>query len=623
MQLQHRSLTGRLVAHFLILSLVIVVLAGVLAFLRARTALEQSVIDRISVFATLEEDQLRRWVATQREEVIFIAALPEVRSLAARSLNDPETSAGALIARARLRDLLISTVHIHSGLEETMLLSRLGGKIVVATRAEREGEYRVRASFFTEGLQGTFVQSVYPSPVELKPSLTISTPLRSPEGELLGVLAAHLNLDELDRIIQGRTGLGASAETYLVDRYNVFVSGQRFGRDQFPRGVHTEGIDAAVSGRDGVALYPNYRAVPVIGVYRWLDDLDLALLVEVAQAEAFAPARRIAWLIFGVGLVLALVLTLGTSLLARRLARPILRITRAATRVAEGDLSARAAEITTGDEIGVLARTFNTMAGRLQELYGELREEIAERRQAQEEKEATVRELAARNAELERFTYTVSHDLKSPLVTIKGFLGYLERDLAAGNVERVRTDLERIGNAAETMNQLLDELLELSRVGRVVNPSEDIALSELAVEARELVNADIHERGVEVDIAADLPTVFGDRVRLLEVFQNLLVNAIKFMGDQPAPRIEVGVRRDGGEEVCFVRDNGQGIDPRYLDLVFGLFERLDRDVEGTGVGLVMVKRIIEFHGGRIWAESPGVGHGATFCFVVPAAAEGC
>ncbi len=602
----NRSLRARLVVHFLLLSLLIVALAGYLAFIGGRRVLEQSVFDRLSVIAGLQEDQLRQWVASQRREVVFLASLPELQGQVVTLLEGPSEGMRDL-ARDRLGGFLTSTVEIKPGLKEISVLSDAGGKIVVSTNPDHEGEYRVRDSFFLRGRAGTYVQNVYPSPLEFKPTLTISTPLQAPGGRLLGVLAAHLNLDQLDRMVN-RAGLGDSGEAYLIDKYNDFVSGTHFGRERFLRGVHTEGIDAAAEGRDGSGLYENYEGVQVLGVYRWIDDLELALLVEIRQHEAFAPARRIARLIFGVGLALALLLTVGTVLLAHQLARPIRRISEAALQVAIGNLEAKA-PVSTRDEIGVLARSFNEMTRRLRALYGDLRQEIAEHRSAQEE-------LEAKNAELERFTYTVSHDLKSPLVTIKGFLGLLEKDALAGDHDRMRSDIERIKNAAATMNRLLDELLELSRVGRQINPSEDVALGEVARLAVELLAVEIEDRGVEVEITPDLPVVTGDRIRLLEVFQNLLANAVKFMGGESAPRIEIGVRRDDDPQIIFISDNGIGIDPRYQEKIFGLFERLDGQVEGTGVGLALVKRIVELHGGRIWIESPGEGYGSVFCFTL-------
>ncbi len=127
-------------------------------------------------------------------------------------------------------------------------------------------------------------------------------------------------------------------------------------------------------------------------------------------------------------------------------------------------------------------------------------------------------------------------------------------------------------------------------------------------------------RGVAVAVAPDLPVVFGDRARLLEVMQNLVENAVKFMGDQAAPRIEIASRQEAGETVLFVRDNGEGIDAKYQERIFELFERLDSGTEGTGIGLALVKRIVTVHGGRVRVESGGEGHGSTFCLTLRLAA---
>jgi PAS domain S-box-containing protein len=238
-------------------------------------------------------------------------------------------------------------------------------------------------------------------------------------------------------------------------------------------------------------------------------------------------------------------------------------------------------------------------------------------RQEKVEREILISELEAKNAELERFIYTVSHDLKSPLITIRGFLGFVEQAALAGNMAQMQADIVRIAKATDKMQQLLDELLELSRIGRLMNPPETVSLRELAQEAMETVAGRLAEREVKVTIAADLPSVYGDHLRLREVLENLLDNAVKYMGYQSNPHIEIGARDNGTEIVFYVRDNGLGIEPRYHQKVFGLFEKLDQQTEGSGVGLAIVKRIVEVHGGRIWIESDGAGQGTTFCFTLP------
>ena len=242
---------------------------------------------------------------------------------------------------------------------------------------------------------------------------------------------------------------------------------------------------------------------------------------------------------------------------------------------------------------------------------------ITERKQAEWERERLIAGLESKNAELERFVYTVSHDLKSPLLTISGFLGVLKQDVAAGDAEAAEKDVTFISDAARKMEHLLNDLLQISRIGRQNNPPEEIALADLAQDAVSMASGRLDERGIQTEISPDLPVVFGDRLRLWEVFQNLVDNAAKFMGDQPQPRIEIGCRRDGHETTCYVRDNGIGIDPAYHEKVFGLFDRLNPENEGTGVGLAIVKRIVEAHGGLIWVESEGTGRGSTFCLTIP------
>ena len=289
-----------------------------------------------------------------------------------------------------------------------------------------------------------------------------------------------------------------------------------------------------------------------------------------------------------------------------RLTAPISYLQSVMGRFGEGNLIERAS-VDSQDELGQLALSFNTMADQLQKNV--------------REQEIIVTQLEQKNTELERFTYTASHDLKSPLVTIKGFLGLLEKDLQVKDEDRVQKDMQQITSAADKMSSLLDDLLEISRVGQVVNQPEVFTLNELSEDALFLLQGAIEKSGAVIEFAADMPPVFADRRRIQEVMQNLLENAIKFSGEGNTPRISVSAELQDNKVLCKVKDNGIGIEPRYQDMVFGLFDRLEVSVEGTGVGLALSQRIIEMHDGDIWIESDGVGRGSLFCFTLPTVPE--
>jgi len=226
--------------------------------------------------------------------------------------------------------------------------------------------------------------------------------------------------------------------------------------------------------------------------------------------------------------------------------------------------------------------------------------------------------LHEKSVEMERFAYTVSHDLKSPVVTIKTFAGFVAQDIEQGvSAEKTNNDLSYVRNAADRMSRLLDELLHMSRIGHQEKPPTQSDFHVLAQEAINAVGGQITERGVKVFLGQGDVSVSGDSSRLVELWQNLLENAVKYMGEQPLPEIAMGIERYGRDIVFFVRDNGIGIDARFHKKIFDVFEKLDSDSEGAGLGLAVVKRIVEIYHGSIWVESPGIGRGSTFRFTLP------
>ncbi|KMQ49998.1 Signal transduction histidine kinase [Chitinispirillum alkaliphilum] len=245
--------------------------------------------------------------------------------------------------------------------------------------------------------------------------------------------------------------------------------------------------------------------------------------------------------------------------------------------------------------------------------------DITELKTALEEREKLINELEAKNAELERFAYTISHELKTPLITIRGFLGYLVKEAQEGDIGGLYQDVSLIRTATDTMNKLLEGLIELTRVGRSPVEPEVVDLADLAREVLNKFRRIINEKNIDISISDDMPPVYGNKMEFSELIINLIENGIKFMGDRPDPKIRVGWYRENQDVIFYVRDNGIGIERKYQERIFGIFNKLDPRSDGAGVGLSLARRIVVSHGGWIRVRSEGPGKGSSFEFTLPLA----
>lgn len=242
--------------------------------------------------------------------------------------------------------------------------------------------------------------------------------------------------------------------------------------------------------------------------------------------------------------------------------------------------------------------------------------DITKRKKMEDKIHRSTNAIQQKNKEMEQFVYTVSHDLKSPLVTSTGFLGLLKEDLIAKNYDNVFDSIKRLEKANDRMGQLINDLLQLSRVGKINIEIAKINMTNLIKLICDNLNSQISEKKVTVLVEDGMCEIQADQKRVYQVFENLIINALKYACDGPNPKIEIGSRQTVDEYQFFVKDYGPGIAPEYHEKIFGLFQRLDNDNKGTGVGLAIVSKIMQSHQGRVWVQSD-VNEGAYFWVAFP------
>jgi PAS domain S-box-containing protein len=365
-----KRLLLQLVAYFSVLSIVTVLVVAVSANTRSRDALRKSVIDRLAVATSLKEAQVNQWVDNQRRDVILMTQLPDLIFNSEITFTKERESPEFKAAVESLQKFMSDISTVKPNIRQISILTN-NGITIVSTDKQKEGKYQPlgnTTTYFTRDQSRIIVPNFYISPISGKAAMTFAAPLTNKAGDRIGVVAVDLDLQGVDDIIRERTGLGNSGETYLVGRLatkNILISGAGGAdKQELAKDIKSDGISAAALGKDGEGLYKNYKTIPVLGSYIWIDNLNLALLAEISQAEAFEPADRLARDILLIGLSSAGILLTAVYLIARRISQPILAIADAANQVSGGNLDAQA-PVLTEDEIGILAIAFNQMTSQL------------------------------------------------------------------------------------------------------------------------------------------------------------------------------------------------------------------------------------------------------------------
>lgn len=383
-----RNLTTRLLLYFVLLAVLPLVVIGGLSYFEARKTLRDDVLEHLTTTVVLKEQQINHWVSASTEDVRLLAAAPFLQQWAGILLADPAIeTAEAVTAYEQLRTYFEQVLAEKADFAEILLMEATEGKVVLSTNRNQEGSSEATNPFFAGGSKATYVQNVYLSPSLGRRTITVATPLvdgdgtsgQAVGGETVGVLAVHLDLARLDEVVKERGELGRAVETYVVDPLGAMVSWDNVRQEAFAGDLHTEGIDAVLLRReDGTGVYDNYRGVTVVGVYHWLNELDMALLAEMKLRAAMAPARELALSLCWVGALAALVVGIIAYGVARRVSHPIRRLAEASSEMADGCLD-RKVTINREDEIGILAGALGRMGAQMHDLVGDLEGRVAER----------------------------------------------------------------------------------------------------------------------------------------------------------------------------------------------------------------------------------------------------
>mgnify|MGYP000256069643 CR=1 FL=1 len=626
------SLSLKLILPLSILSVITISVISAGSYISARETLKQSIYDRLSVASSLKDGDIDRWFQEQYQDVLLLAGLEEVSNKTQLLSKQNSVSNRNQEAYQDLSNLFKEVGSIQSNLQEISVLST-GGIVLLSTNQALEGKYQPlggATTYFSAGDINT-KPTLYRSPITGKTAITFATPILNTRNKRIAVLSITLDLKEVDELIRERTGLGDTGTTYLVgrlERENTFIVANESKTRSSTEGLRSEAIDTATQGKDGSGLYNNYAGIPVIGVYRWIENQNLALIAEISQTEAFAPARVLARNILLIGLGATGLLLSGIYFLSRRITRPILTITDAALQVEQGNLN-HTVPVLSKDEIGVLAHTFNRMAQQVRESFWALEEtnQALERRVAERTSKLSEAKEAAEAATQvkSQFLANMSHELRTPLNTIIGYSEILQEDAEdIGQVSFV-ADLHKIQNSSKHLLGLIDAVLDLSRVeaGQTDFYVEEIDVIQLAQEILTSIYPIALGKGNRLifNNTREFEYLETDCSKLRQCLLNLLSNANKFT-DQGEITLSIKTSHKIGKSwIHFtVADTGIGMTPEQLERVFEPFVQADTSVTrrygGSGLGLTLTKQFVELMRGTLQVESQ-YGTGTSFTISLP------
>ena len=614
------KLAIKLSLFFVLISVIGIFIVSYLSFTNGKAAIEHEITKHLVATNLLKEAEIERWLENNENILEFMVENSYFKDEFSNDMSshDFADDAHKEIHKNIIEEILIPGIR-ESNFFEFSIVRLSDGLVTLSTDAKQKGKYRDDQPYFANGLKQTYTQNIYYSMSLQQPTMVISTPIKDRQGNVLAVLAGRLDLTELSVIMEKQTGLSQTEDTYLVNKFNFFITEPRFGKDYaLKQTIYSKGVNAVLEHNDGTGFYDDYRGEPVIGAYNWISQRELAIITEVDQSEAYAPIYdlRKKVIIFGIGATLFAVLV--GWLLALTITKPLSRLVKATEQIGLGKFDYKF-NLKGNDEISSLSRKFSLMTNKLGKTLvsrDKLSKEVKIRKQAEQDLKSSNAKLKTSNTELQQFAYVASHDLQEPLRVITSYVQLLAKRYKDKLDPDANDFIGFIEDRTIRMQNMINDLLAFSRISTKGKPLIKSNLEEMVERAISNLKLSIEESGADIK-KNDLPTIYGDPSQLIRLFQNLIENAIKFKGEKPL-KISIGSRQEKDKWIISVLDNGIGIDPQHSKRIFDIFQTLHPkdDYPGTGIGLAIAKRIVERHKGKIWVESEA-GKGTIFYFTLP------
>ncbi len=486
-----KNFARRLVTYFAILLVSTMALLGILVYPLVRSSMIEALYARLDTALDLKLVTMRYWIQDQRQEVAMLAGNATVQNQVAVLMKNDANSAAYKKAYRELSLNFNAVVLQKGGLQEIFVLTEPDARVLISTDTTQEGVYHSDDAYFVQGRSQLYVQSVYVDPDVDVPMMTASSPIFQ-DGKLMGVLVAHLDLDRMHEMLLEQPGLGSRGDMYLMARPGRFIVTSREESQTTAPEVTSEGIQAALSGQDGHSVYRNYAGRSVVGAYRWLKEYNVAFLVEMEERESIVkPLQRILLILLGCGALFG-VLAVGVGyVLVRRSMRPLQMLNTLARRIADGDLQ-QTAPILYEDEVGTLARTFNTMTQELRRLYAGLEQEVAARTQTLEQRNRQL-EVAAQVASAVSAIYEIDRLLNE---TVRLIVTYFHFDYAAIFIldeigDSVALQAAASGGEHLLLNQRYKQRLGQGIIGRVAQTGAARVVPDVEMDADFIPNPDM------------------------------------------------------------------------------------------------------------------------------------